>query len=181
MRSIFLKSGRQGCGDWGFWCFYLSCPSPVRRLQTRIHDASSSSCWACHLDACLQLSGSAINVSKNLAKGHDKTYSFNGSKSSELALKVLLCGIVTQPSNDKRLESIATDVLVFLRFVYRQQTRQQMCTIWNSMPRDWTSEDKDNENMWGRPHTTLVLHSEASPVPASSPTSCDLASAASFR
>jgi hypothetical protein len=46
------------------------------------------------------------------------TYSFNRSKSAELALKVLLCGIIAQSGNDKCLESIATNVWVILGFVY---------------------------------------------------------------
>jgi hypothetical protein len=52
--------GRPGWAVWGedSWPLYLSYLSRAQKQQMHIRDASSSSCWVFHLDACLLQCGS---------------------------------------------------------------------------------------------------------------------------
>lgn len=43
-------------------------------------------------------------------------YTLNGAETTKLPLEVLLVGLVRESRNDQRLEGVATDVRVFVRF-----------------------------------------------------------------
>jgi len=61
-----------------------------------------------------------INVSRSL--GHQTikgaTYALNRAKSTKLALKVLIIGLVVKARNYQRLKGIASDVWIIVRVVY---------------------------------------------------------------
>lgn len=59
-----------------------------------------------------------IDVSSNTKSVIYRTYSFNRTKPAKLPLQVRLFRIITQPSHEKRLERIPSDLRIIRRIIY---------------------------------------------------------------
>ena len=113
-----MRSGRQGSGCWGSGYFtshvFLSFVD-YERISTMLllflFGFFILMCIGNNPDLQRDVS---VRTKKN---SYRETYSLNGSKSTEFALKILLRGIVAQSCNNEGLESIAANIWIFLRFV----------------------------------------------------------------